>query len=677
MDKTTLDDEEIGTLVDQKVQEAIGWFNSKLSLERESVTRYFNGELPKRQSPGSSSFISNEVYDSVESMKAQLLETFAAGQRIVRFDPQTASDVIDAANATTYTDYVVYRQNDGFRMFNDVIHDGLTARVGIAKVYWDKCEEYEEHEFEGLDEETVHALADHPDVHALDAEEQGEPGSGNFKGKATKKIDKSQVRFEVINPEEFSVEPQAKALNDKYFCVQRSIKTVDELVRQGYSRKKLLEWNAEDDNTLNSNPEVLARFQAIDSGVAQRATDTQDDLRHVLVNESYIKVLRDGDEHAKLYKVVRVGSVTLEIEEVDDLPFVVFVPLPIPHSFYGNNFAQRVIPVQNIRTVLTRAIVDHASITSNPRLQVLKGGVTNPKELLDNRLGGVINVTRPDAIQPLQQANLNPFVFQTLELLKSQNEETTGISSLSQGLNKDAISKQNSGAMVESLVSLSQTRQKIIARNFAQGFLIPLYIKVYNLVLANEKREKIIEVAGQWQEVDVTRWTERRSASVSLHLGYGEFDREAEALAQLGTQIAQDPQLNSCFQLPGRFKLAKDVFELKGHLNFLDYMTPPDKIKPPQPDPMQMKKVELEERKVAALEMQAKAAQHKIDMHGTIESMREHMAQLQRDFDNQMRQREEDRKESETASKIDVAQREISLVEKTPIDKESAIVNPR
>jgi hypothetical protein len=42
-------------------------------------------------------------------------------------------------------------------------------------------------------------------------------------------------------------------------------------------------------------------------------------------------------------------------EEVDKAPFLAYVPLPIPHVFYGYNFAARVIHTQNARTVLFAA----------------------------------------------------------------------------------------------------------------------------------------------------------------------------------------------------------------------------------------------------------------------------------------------------------------------------------
>ncbi len=543
MDKEYLDDEELGTVVDQKSAEAVGWFNSKLSKEREDIMRYYNGELPKRTSNGSSSFVSTDVYDGVESMKAQLLETFAAGNKIVRFDPQGAEDVADCKIATVFTDYVIFRENDAYKLFSDVIDDGLKARVGIVKVHWDDCHTYSDHEFTNIDEGEAHGIASEANVHTMDAEEISE-GSGRYSGKLTRKTDKSQVRMEVVNPEEFSVEPQAKHLGPDTFCCQRSIKTIAELIKMGYDDEKLYAWSANDDNTLSTNPEVLARFNMIDVGTRGHDRSGEPDaMRYVLITEAYITTMLEGDDHPKLYKVVRLGHETLECEEIEELPFLTFVPLPIPHSFYGNSFAGRIIPTQNARTSLTRSILDHTAITTNPRLQVLKGGVTNPKELLDNRLGGIVNVTRPDAVTPLPQANLNPYVFQTLELIKAHNEETTGISSLSQGLNKDAISKQNSGAMMEKLVSLSQTRQKIVARNFANGFLIPLYIKVYNLVLTKEKRRKIIDVAGEWHELNVSKWKERRSASTVLRLGYGEIEREAEERIKLAHVIAQDPRV--------------------------------------------------------------------------------------------------------------------------------------
>ena len=101
---------------------------------------------------------------------------------------------------------------------------------------------------------------------------------------------------------------------------------------------------------------------------------------------------------------------------------------------------------------------------------VTKGSLTNPRELIDNRVGGLVNVTRPDAVTPMPQAPLNPFIFQTIKLLDESAEETSSISSLSTGLNKDAISKQNSQGMVEQLVNMSQQHE-----DYSQTVCITVY----------------------------------------------------------------------------------------------------------------------------------------------------------------------------------------------------------
>ena len=76
------------------------------------------------------------VYNAIESMKATLLEVFASGRKIVSFTPQNPEDVEPARIASEYVDYVVFRQNEGYSCMSDIIQDGLMARIGVAKVYW-------------------------------------------------------------------------------------------------------------------------------------------------------------------------------------------------------------------------------------------------------------------------------------------------------------------------------------------------------------------------------------------------------------------------------------------------------------------------------------------------------------------------------------------------------------
>src|SRR3546814_17727202 len=150
-----------------------------------------------------------------------------------------------------------------------------------------------------------------------------------------------------------------------------------------------------------------------------------------------------------LGKVVHVGHTLLEKQKVNEHPFVADVPQPIPHTFYGNNSAARTLQHANTKTVLTRAIIEQAVDVTNPRWMVARGGVANPRELIDNRRGGVVNVrSLTDSVAPLPSGSINPSVPQVIAMVDSDREDTTGISRLSQGLDKTALSHQNSAGRV-------------------------------------------------------------------------------------------------------------------------------------------------------------------------------------------------------------------------------------
>lgn len=663
----------LNAVLEQQIKTSVGYYDSKLSKEREKVLDYYNAAQPKPHHQGNSKYVSMDVYDAVESAKAYLLETFASGRRIVSFDPIDAQDLIPAKIATSYCDHVVFTQNDGYQIFHDAIHDGLTARVGVAKVYWDDCVEPVEEEFHNLTAEEVAILQQKYDEVEAELNEE----TGLFDGSIERMEDRSQVKIDVIPPEEFLINPQAPSLQKSSFIAHRTRKTRAELIREGYDVSEIKEIGEASEVDLTMHPEVLARFESIGADKLNLNGEIQEQTRYLIVYECYLQLDMEGNGETKLYKVVKIGNTIVEEpEEVDHLPFVSFRPLPQPHAFYGSNFAGRVIPTQNARTVLTRSILDHALITNNPRYQVVKGALVNPKEMLENRLGGLVNVTRPDGVLPLPQSSLNPFVFQTIQLLDDDKEETTGISKLSTGMNKDAVSKQNSQAMVENLVSLSQQRQKIIARNFANQFVKPLYELVYRLINSNEKQERIIKIAGDFVRVTPAEWKERNVATVELRLGYGEQEREAQKYVGIHMMLTQDPGLAPLYQLPNKYNMVKTIIEKGGIPNPDDFLTNPANIPPPQPDPMVLKQLEQQDRALQIQERQVMVGEAKVHMQGQMEAMANQIADMKNKMDAMAKERDLDRKEFEAKHKALMAQKEFEAAQQAPEENQKGIYSP-
>jgi len=95
-------------------------------------------------------------------------------------------------------------------------------------------------------------------------------------------------------------------------------------------------------------------------------------------------------------------------------------------------------------------------------------------------------------------------------------------------------------------------------------------------------------------------------------LGYGEQDREAQKLMQLHTMFSQDPSIQPMYTAQNRYQLMKKMLEAQGILNVEDYLTPPDKLPPPQPDPMQVMQQQMAQKQMELQERQTMVAEQRV-----------------------------------------------------------------
>lgn len=669
-DYKKLSDNNIVTMVDNCVGLSVGYADSELSSEREKVMEYYNGNLPKPAHDGNSKYISMDVYDSVESMKAQLLETFGTRNKTVRFAPQNADDVEKAKLCSEYADFVVHRQNNIGEIYNSIIHDGLMSRNGIAKVFWEESTHVDYEDFEDVTESELDFLLAQDNVELIDSTTDD---LGLVSGTIGISSDTSQVVIEPLAPEEFLIETQAKSLDSVNFCAHRSKKTMSELRDEGYSEKLLEKIGEHADVELETDPEILSRFQSVgtrDLG----GKNYQDQVRNVMVIEAYIMLDVEGSGIAELYKVIKAGNVLLHKELAPRRPFIDFCPVPIPHSFYGQNYGLKVVPTQNARSVLTRSILDHAVTTNNPRYAVLKGGLSNPKELTDNRIGGIVNTTRDGAIQPLMQPPLNPFTFQTIQMLDEDKEDTTGVSRISQGLNKDAVSKQNSAAMVEQLATMSQVRQKVIARNFAEQFVKPLYQMVYQLVCENEKEERMIELSGAYYPCNPSEWREKRDVVVEINLGYGQQEQEAQKYMAMHNVFTADPNLSKMYRPENQYEVVTRALEASGIKDVGAILTNPADLPEEQPDPAQEMQMQMMQKQLELQERQTALGEMKAQVSAEIDRMKLELEQAKVENQHAIQSDNLELKEAQLEHKKAIDEAELILAQRA--DEVTAIASP-
>jgi hypothetical protein len=117
-----------------------GLLTSQLSADRTKAMNYYYGDMTDDMPApeGRSSAVSTDVADTIEGLMPALMEIFAAGEEVVRFDPVGPEDEDAAMQETDYVNHVFMQKNEGFLRLYTFIKDALLSKNGIVKVFWDE-----------------------------------------------------------------------------------------------------------------------------------------------------------------------------------------------------------------------------------------------------------------------------------------------------------------------------------------------------------------------------------------------------------------------------------------------------------------------------------------------------------------------------------------------------------
>ena len=562
------DEKQLLSTLERNIEASDTYANSEVGEQRDRAHRYYYGEPLGNELKGRSQHVSMDVFDAVEAVKAMLLETFSADKRVCRFDPQSPADYAPARMATELTNYIFYRQNNGYKILTDVIHDGLLAKTGIVKRYWKEDYSYEEEIVENVDEATFAVIASDPSVEVREVQEMQVDGMPPmFSAKLMRRIDKSRVCVECVEPEDFLISPRAKDLESSDFVSVRTTRTRGELMEEGYDTTTIDMLDEEDhlqeDGSLGRDSVDSYRRDAT-------LMDDDTDRQYVTVYESYLKK-HDEDLNACVYhKVTHARRHILDMEVVSEIPFRAFCPFPLSHRFYGMSLADVIVDLQKTMSSLKRGVVDHMFLTTTSRWVANLALVKNPRDLLDNRVGAVIDVNSPNpesVVRPLPTPQLNGNVYNAIESMEQEKEARSGASRMSRGLDSTVVSKQNSSDLISQFMNASNRRVMVMARNFAENFLKPLMHDLYKLAVRYERQEKMLQLDDQFVPVNPALLGDRTEMSVAVALTPDEQMREAQFLLSLDSQFSMnpsDPTVGGMYGPAQRHALLSRVFEQMG-----------------------------------------------------------------------------------------------------------------
>jgi hypothetical protein len=419
-------------------------------------------------------------------------------------------------------------------------------------------------------------------------------------------VSKPLIKVAGVPPEEMRLDRYARTFRDSRIVGHERIVPVDQLISMGYDRDLCLEHIQSAESAFTVEPQLRnpARFMGTRIG---------DGVKY---GEWYIKIDKDGDGSTELRYICTMGE-DQEIvadEEANRIKFALFSCDPVSHTIVGDSLADYTEDIQRIKTNMTRAVLDSAAESINPKTIINELMVTVDDALNDD-LGAVIR-TRGNPAETVMFTN-TPFLGQAalpvLQMLNETLQRRTGLSDAAKGLDPKAL-QSSTMIGVEAVINGAQERVELVARVLCETGFKDLFTGLYNEICENPNQQRTLKIRGKYIPYDTDTFDASMAVEVNANLGKGSDLTRMLAL----NQIKQDQQLivqtyglsNPVCGIPEMLNTITDILALANVKNVGRYFKTPTPQQmqaiqnaPKPPDPMliaaqaQMEKVRMEAAK--------------------------------------------------------------------------------
>lgn len=566
------------------------------------------------------------------------VRVFTASDQMVQFEATQSGGEQGAEEASEYTNYSFFRENDGYRILYNATYDSLLMGNGAACSYW--CpEEAKTKLFKDKTAEELAVLLEEGWTGTGVEPKPGKPrqvetdfGPGEeptYTVKLQMVTKRGQIRDMTLKPENLLLNSTATQIGERFTAYLHDDKTRSDLIDMADEYG----WDKDDIELLpayrqSTSPSEVTNARRFDNPITDSSPVKSGDL--VDLYECYVRVDKDGDGVAELLQVWYAGNAgggkVLGWDEwEDDVPFTDIPCYPVPHSWVAESLFDRTADIQRVKTTLLRQLLDNTYAVGLPMQEIEEGSVLNPDALVNKRFGGLLWKKRGSA--PIVD-HVTPFIgdklMMGLQYMDEMVAKRTGISRTTMALDPEALQNQTATAAAQQR-DAGYSQIELIARNQAELGWVKFFAKRRNLAKKYIKEQVKIpsrngDAAPEGQEggenskyrtIQPERWSDDMACTINVGLGTGSRDRDMAMLNTiLNGQIGMADRLGAAgFTakaiefMPKIRKTAVEMAESSGLKNPDDYYPPitEDEVakmveqanQPPPPDPA----IQLEQMK--------------------------------------------------------------------------------
>ena len=578
-------DEQITSIINDSITQAVGSFSSgsELQEQREAAINYYTQQAKGNLHPqGVSKVVTSDTMEIVDSYLAVISELMLSNGKIAKFNPSDPSQTVAAGLASELTNHCIFTKNNGWVQLNTWIKASLLFKNAVIRWKWEDYSSTKVEEYENISILELDAILAEGDAEVIEIRvgEGVDPETGEEVYEyvsVRKEIDKSKVCLENIPPESFMINRGATDIESANFVGIQTEMTLSELREMGFDVDDDIGAGVESNNfsfdyessIRQSINEVEQNFHEDFMGVANR---------EVIVTESWIKVDRDGDGVAELKRFITVGEEVLLEEYADSIPLASLNPIEIPYSFYGMSIADATKSATEIKTTITRGMIENVYLSNYGRTLADPNTVDfralqspEPHQIIPT------NGSPMSSVHTLVPAQLAPSTFSLLEYMNTEKEMATGMTRAAQGVNEKLFDSGNSAGKIAMVEQASQKRISYVARRFAETGFKELCKGVYDLILDNSD-----SILRDYSYYNITPESliPLDSLTVDIDVGANSSANTQENMMMMAQQVMpmlyQSPESKGIINPKAPFTIAKQLLESMGVDNWVDFIVDPE-----------------------------------------------------------------------------------------------------
>lgn len=531
-----LDDQKILSIIGAELANSTGSSESDIiQANRQLALKTYLGDRGE-VAEGRSGVVSTDVADAIEWIMPEVMKAFTQNNEVVTFDATGPRDKRQAEIESRYVYDTIMKDNEGFIAMHEFFKDALMQKNGFFKVFYTNLDQVDKESYTGLTMLELEALQMDPAIEITGLTETVlESGISSFDVNVLRRQFDGKIELECVPPENIRVNRMhnSVSLKNARFIGHCMLKTRSELLEDGFDPEIVKNLKTETSAEVDEDRNYRWAYMGENITPSSNSGDASQDL--IEICECYMLIDIDGDGIAERCKITVAGisnpTDILEIDEVDEWPFISSTAILMSHKLFGMSVYDRLKEIQAQKTALLRNVLDNIYLQNNQRTIVMENMV-NLDDLLVSRPGGVIRAKQINAVQPYVTPTLSGDAYRMFDYLDQTRAGRVGVSpdgSVADSLMGDRVGSQG----VERLMNQKEELVGLMIRVFAETGIKPLCEMVRNLLIKHIDATVDYEFHDEWIKIAPKSWGKRSRTTVRVGTGSGNRKEQAAAVQMI------------------------------------------------------------------------------------------------------------------------------------------------